>query len=171
ALAAGVATALTTPLIIAWLGWWRFVARRRILGVSVPCPAPRIAVAGVATAVIIYTTTLMYSFAGVSVVLGLPLMPAGVLMLAPAVDVLFKRRVRWFSKTAVVLSLLALATVALELPSYHLTVGLGITVAAYIGAYAVRLQYINSLAKSDDRDATLQYFIEEQLVAMAVLAI
>src|SRR5262249_60706905 len=76
-----------------------------------------------------------------------------------------------FSKTAFALSLLALAAVAVELPSYRLTWGLGITIASYVGAYAFRLQYINGLAKADDRDATCRYFVEEQMVAMAILAL
>jgi hypothetical protein len=168
-LAAGAATAIVTPLVVAGLGWWRFSGRRPVLGVSMPWPTRCTARAGLATAVIIYTTTLMYSFSGVSIVLAMLLMRAGVLMLAPVVDGLFKRRVRWFSWTAFGLSLAALATVAAELRSYQLTWTLGATVAAYVGAYAVRLHCMNTLAKSNDRNATRRYFVEEQMVAMGVL--
>jgi hypothetical protein len=170
-LAAGVATAFVTPLVVTGLGWWRYAGRRAVLGVSMPWPTRCTLLAGLATALIIYTTTLMYSFSGVSIVLAMLLMRAGVLMLAPVVDRLFKRRVRWFSWTAFGLSLGALAAVAAELRSYHLTWALGVTVGAYVGAYAVRLQCMNSQAKSHDNDATRRYFVEEQMVAMGVLVV
>jgi hypothetical protein len=98
-------------------------------------------------------------------------MRAGVLMLAPAIDSLFKRRVRWFSWTALGLSLLALAAVAAEFKTNHLTWALGVTVGVYVAAYAVRLHCINTVAKSDDRDATRRYFVEEQMVAMGTLIV
>jgi hypothetical protein len=168
-LAAGVATAFVTPLVVTGLGWWRYAGRRQVFGVRMPWPTRCTLVAGLATALIIYTTTLMYSFSGVSIVLAMLLMRAGVLMLAPVVDGLFKRRVRWFSWTAFGLSLAALAAVAAELRGYQLTWALGVTVGAYVGAYAVRLHCINTQAKSHDRDATRRYFVEEQMVAMGVL--
>ncbi len=111
-LIAGIATAVATTLIITALGWWKYAGRRVVLGVSVPWPRRHTLLAGLATSLIIYTTTLMYSFSGVSIVLAILLMRAGVLMLAPAVDLMFGRRVRWFSWTAFGLSLLALAAVA-----------------------------------------------------------
>lgn len=170
-LAAGVATAFVTPLVVTGLGWWRYAGRRQVLGVSMPWPTRCTLLAGLATALIIYTTTLMYSFSGVSIVLAMLLMRAGVLMLAPVVDGLFRRRVRWFSWTAFGLSLAALAAVAAGLRSYQLTSALGVTVGAYVGAYAVRLQCMNSQAKSHDSDATRRYFVEEQMVAMGVLIV
>jgi hypothetical protein len=170
-LAAGIATAIVSPLIAVALGWWPHASRRVVLGVPVFWPSRRTLLAGLATTVIIYATTLMYSFSGVSIVLAMLLMRAGVLMLAPVVDTMFKRRVRWFSWTAFALSLLALGAVAVELPTYHLTWALGLTVSAYIGAYAVRLQCMNGLAKSGDQAATRRYFVEEQMVAMGMLIV
>ena len=170
-LAAGLATGVVTALIITALGWWRYAGRRVICGASLPCPTRRTLLAGLATVSIIYATTLLYTFSGVSILLAMLLMRAGVLMLAPAVDSLFKRRVRWFSWTALGLSLLALAAVAAELPSYQLTPALGVTVGVYVAVYAVRLHCINTVAKSNDRDATVRYFVEEQMVAMGTLVL
>jgi hypothetical protein len=170
-LGAGLATGIVTALIITALGWWRYAGRRVIGGTRLPCPTRRTLVAGLATVSIIYATTLMYTFSGVSILLAMLLMRAGVLMLAPAIDSLFKRRVRWFSWTALGLSLLALAAVAAELTTYHLTWALGVTVGVYVAAYAVRLHCINTVAKSDDRDATRRYFVEEQMVAMGTLIV
>jgi len=167
--ATGFATAVVTLLLITLLGWWSYVGRRSLWGVTVPWPMRRTLLAGFATAAIIYTTTLMYTFTGVSVLLALMLMRSGVLVLAPAVDCLFRKRVRWFSWTALGLCLLAVAATAAELQSYETTWGLLVTVGIYVGAYAVRLPCVNALAKTADRAATCRYFVEEQLVAMVAL--
>jgi hypothetical protein len=167
--ATGLATAVVTLLIITVLGWWRYLGRRNLLGVIVPWPMRRTLLAGLATAAIIYTTTLMYTFTGVSILLALMLMRCGVLILAPAVDFLFGKRVRWFSWTALGLCLLAVVAAAAELHSYETTWGVLVTVGIYVGAYAVRLPCLNALAKTRDRAATCRYFVEEQLVAMVVL--
>ena len=121
--ATGFATAVVTLLIITGLGWWRYLGRRTLWGVSVPWPMQRTLLAGLATAAIIYTTTLMCTFTGVSVLLALLLMRSGVLILAPAVDCLFRKRVRWFSWTALGLSLLAVVATAAELQSYRNNLG------------------------------------------------
>jgi hypothetical protein len=158
-------------LIVTALGWWRYAGRRVIAGARLPCPTRRTLLAGLATVSIIYATTLMYTFSGVSILLAMLLMRAGVLMLAPVIDRVFKRRVRWFSWTALGLSLLALAAVATELTAYHLTSALAVTVGVYIAAYAVRLHCINTMTKSDDCDAARRYFVEEQLVVMGTLIV
>ena len=167
--ATGFATAVVTLLLITVLGWWSYLGRRNLWGVTVPWPMRRTLLAGLATAAIIYTTTLMYTFTGVSVLLALLLMRSGVLILAPAVDCLFRKRVRWFSWTALGLCLLAVVAAAAELQSYETTWGLLVTEGLYVGAYAVRLHCLNALAKTTDRAATCRYFVEEQFVAMGVL--
>ena len=167
--ATGFATAVVTLLIITGLGWWSYLGRRKLLGVTVPWPMPRTLLAGLATAAIIYTTTLMYTFTGVSILLAMILMRCGVLILAPAVDCLFRKRVRWFSWAALGLCLLGLVAAAAVLPSYDATWGLRATAGIYVGAYAVRLHCLNTLAKTSDRAATCRYFVEEQFVAMGVL--
>lgn len=169
--ATGFATAGVTLLLITVLGWWSYMGRRNLWGVAVPWPMRRTLLAGLATAAIIYTTTLMYTFTGVSVLLALLLMRSGVLILAPAVDGLFRKRVRWFSWTALGLCLLAVAATAAELQSFETTWGLLLTVGIYVGAYAVRLPCLNALAKTTERAATCRYFVEEQFVAMAVLIV
>jgi hypothetical protein len=170
-LAAGVATAIASPLIVTALGWWGYAGRRVILGVRVPWPTPSTLISGLATTLIIYTTTLIYSFRGVSIVLAMLLMRAGVLMLAPIVDAIFHKRVRWFSWAAFGLSLLAMATVVAELSSYQVTWPLALAVGTYIGAYAIRLPCITRLATSDGRDAARRYLVEEQLVAAGALVV
>ena len=65
--------------------------RRRVLGLAVPVVRARMLISGVATAVIIGTTTLNYTFVGISILFALLLMRGGVLILAPVVDTLLGR--------------------------------------------------------------------------------
>jgi len=168
-LTAGLVTAIVMGLVVTGLSWWRYAPTRVIAGRPLPWPHRRTLGSGLATVAIIYTTTLMYTFSGVSILLAILLMRAGVLMLAPVVDHVFKRRVRWFSWTAFGLSLLAIVVVIAELERHRLTWALVATVGVYVLAYAVRLHGINAVAKSDDREATCRYFVQEQMVAIATL--
>ena len=74
----GLTTAIVATLIVTALGWWRHGSSRSIGQWRVPWPGRRTVVAGVATAAIIYTTTLMFTIAGMSIVLALLIMRGGV---------------------------------------------------------------------------------------------
>src|SRR5262249_23595036 len=167
--ATGIATVVAMLLIITAMGWWKHSGRRRVYGLTLICPTRWTFISGLGTAAIIYTTTLVYTFRGVSILLAMLLLRAGVLLLAPAIDALFKRRVRWFSWAALGLSLLALITALWDVSSYHMTSAVAVTIAVYLAGYAVRLPCINRLAKSTDPSATYRYFVEEQVVAMVAL--
>src|ERR1700720_401479 len=82
--AIGIATAVAMTLIISANGWWKYAGRVRLFGLSVPSPRPLTLVSGIGTAAIIYTTTLVYTFSGMSVLLAMLLLRGGVLLLAPA---------------------------------------------------------------------------------------
>src|SRR5437588_10976826 len=69
--AAIIATAIVLPLIVLFLGWWRHTSRREFFGLRIPCPSPWLFLSGTATAIIIGTTTLAYSFQGVPIVLAM----------------------------------------------------------------------------------------------------
>jgi hypothetical protein len=119
---------------------------------------------GLATAAIILTTTLAYTFEGVSIAFMMLLMRGGVLLLAPVVDVSLKRHVRWFSWVALGLSALSLLDAAFTRAG-RFPLLCALDVAAYLAAYFLRLQILSRLGKSDDPEKTRNYFIEEQLVA------
>ena len=146
-------------------GWWRHAGHRRILGRQVPVPGVWTALSGLATAAIIATTTLAYTFDGVSIVLMMLLMRGGVLVLAPVVDAASKRRVRPSAWIALALSLAALLVAGLGGTSRALTLVAVLDVAVYLAGYFVRLRFMSRLAKSDDRSASIRYFVEEQMVA------
>jgi protein-tyrosine-phosphatase len=166
-----ISTAVTLPVIISLMGWWKYAGRRVIFGVRVPFPDRLVFLSGLGTAVIIGATTLAFTFTGVSIVFALVLMRAGVLSIAPAVDRLFKRRVRWFSWTALVLSAAALLVALMDVNNYRLTNVAMLTIAAYLVGYLLRLPCINGLAKTTDTTVTRRYFVEEVMVAMPLLVI
>ena len=92
--ATAVATSVVLLIFVTIGGGWGCLERRRVLGLAVPVVRVRTLISGVATAVIIATTTLNYTFVGISILFALLLMRGGVLILAPVVDTLLGRRVR-----------------------------------------------------------------------------
>ncbi len=146
-------------------GWFRHAGRRRVLGLSLPFPSRWTFLSGLATGAIIATTTLAYTFEGVSIVFVMLLMRGGVLILAPIVDAISGRRVRWFSWVGLGLSLLALVVAFAEDGGYEISVACAFDIALYLGGYLVRLRFMSRLAKSEENDANLRYFVEEQMVA------
>jgi hypothetical protein len=151
-------------VFISAMGWWRYAGRRTVLGAQVPVPGRWTLLSGLCSAAIIGTTTLAYTFSGASIVFMMLLMRGGVLVIAPIVDAISRRRVRWSSWAALSLSLLALL-VAVEGGSFALTAVAAADVAVYLLAYFVRLRFMSHLAKSEERAASLRYFVEEQMVA------
>lgn len=147
-------------------GWWKEARGRWTLGpVSLPAPRRRTLASGVATAAVIVTATLAYSFEGVSIVLMMLLMRGGVLLMAPVVDLNSQRRVPWTSWSAVVLCLAALLVATSHRPDLRLS-WLAITnIAIYLGAYYVRLHFMSRLAKNESREDMRAYFVEEQMTA------
>jgi protein-tyrosine-phosphatase len=99
------------------------------------------------------------------------LLRGGTLVIAPVVDRIVGRRVRWFSWTAMFVSLAAVLMALSDAASYTLTIAAVIDVAAYLGAYFFKFQFMSLLAKSDQREVTLRYFVEEQMVAAPLLVI
>lgn len=158
-------------VFITAMRWWRYAGQRQLGALRVPWPTRYTLVSGLCTAAVIATTTLAYTFDGISIVFMMLLMRGGVLILAPLVDRLSGRGVRWFSTVGLVLSINALLIAFLEDrdAGYGLT-GLAIAdVALYLGAYFVRLRFMSKLAKSDDLAQRTRYFVEEQMIATPAL--
>jgi hypothetical protein len=171
-------TAVSLLGMVAFLGasgWWRHATQRRVLGCSLPVPTRWTALSGLCSAAILTTTTLAYTFEGVSIVFVMLLMRGGVLVLAPVVDALTGRHARWFSWVGLGLSMAALVVAFAEDGGHGLTLACAVDVAIYLGAYFVRLRFMSRLAKSTDPVVTRRYFVEEHIVtapaALAVLAV
>lgn len=147
-------------------GWWRSATTFVVGGLKIPRPTKWTALSGLCGATILTTTTLAYTFEGVSIVFMMLMMRGGVLIMAPLVDALSKRKVRTASWVALGLTLLSLVVaMAGRVDGARISLVAGLNVAAYLGAYFVRLQFMSRLAKSDSADATRRYFVEEQLVS------
>lgn len=166
-----LATLAGMLVFLATSGWWRFSGTKSVLGFQIHLPSRWTFLSGLCTAAIIMTTTLSYTFPGVSIVFMMLLMRGGVLVIAPLVDAISGRRVRWYSWTALGLALTALLVAFSERMSFRLQLVAGINVGVYLFSYFVRLRFMSRLAKSDNPDQMKRYFAEEQMVATPALVL
>ena len=166
-----IATAFGMLGFITVKGWWKYAGRRKVLGVEIPFPRRLTFLSGVCMATIMGTTTLAFTFGGLSIVLVLVMLRGGTLIIAPVVDRLVGRRVRWFSWTAMMISLAAVLVVLSDASNYTLTIAAIVDIAAYLIAYFFKLQFMSRLAKSEERSANIRYFVEEQMVASPLLVV
>lgn len=165
-----IASFVAMLVFLSAMGWWKYARRRTILGISIPWPGKWTFLSGVCSAAIIPTTTLAYTFSGISIVFMMLLLRGGVLAIAPIVDAISGRRVRWFSWVALALTSGSLfVSFFFGQGSYKMTVAAAINLAVYLLAYFVRLRFMSRLAKSDDAEATTRYFVEEHMSATPVL--
>lgn len=154
-------TVLVLPLYALLLGWWRHAER----------PSIPVIVSGIGTAIIITTTTLAYTFHGVSILFALLLLRGGVLVLAPIVDLLCGRRVRWFSGIALMISLSAVLLAIFASSDHRLTTPALINTALYLCGYLLRLPEMTTAAKVEDPALTRRYVVGELSIALPLLAI
>ena len=78
------------------MGWWKYAGRREFFGVQVPFPRRLTFFSGVCLATIMGTTTLAFTFGGLSIVLVLVFLRGGTLVIAPVVDRIVGRRCAGF---------------------------------------------------------------------------
>lgn len=166
-----IATVIGMLGFITVRGWWKYAGRREFFGYQIPFPRKLTFLSGVCMATIMGTTTLAFTFGGLSIVLVLVLLRGGTLIIAPIVDQIVGRRVRWFSWTAMFVSLAAVLVALSDATRYTLALAAIIDISAYLAAYFFKLQFMSRLAKSGDRSETLRYFVEEQMVASPLLVV
>lgn len=168
---AAVSTAVTVLLFITFLGWWRYGRKGRILGLDVLAPKRQAFISGTGFAIIIITTTLAYSFKGVSIILALVLMRAGVLSMSPFIDWAYRRRVRWFSWVGLFISLIAVLISFAGTTDYRLTLAALLNLGAYLFGHTLRIPSMTKVAKVPGKELARAYFVEEQAVAMPLLVL
>ncbi|MCK4813570.1 MAG: hypothetical protein KAT14_06495 [Candidatus Marinimicrobia bacterium] len=166
-----IATLLTMLLVISILGWWKYATHSTILGISVPHPTKWTLLSGLFTSLIIGTTTLAYTFENVSIVLAMLLMRGGVLIIAPIVDAMTKRTVRWFSLAGLIGALSALLIGLTDAKNFQIPILLAVVILIYLFSYFMRFQFMSRNAKSDKKETNLRYFVEEQMVSTPVLVL
>ena len=126
-------------------------------------------ISGTATAAIIASTTLNYTFEGISLLFALLLMRGGVLMMAPVMDRVAGRAVHWCSWVAFALSLSAVAIAMADVSGYTLTLIAVLNLSAYLLGYVFRLNAMSKIAKKATATENRLYFIEETAVAAVML--
>lgn len=172
-------TVITMPLIIYFMGWYRYLKKsnfhpfhysnevtnsknREIL-------KRRTFYSGIAFAIIITTTTLAYSFVGVSIVFALLLMRGGVLVMSPLIDKVFNRTVHWYSWVALALTLMAVGFSLMQVDEYFLDWMVLLNLLGYLFGYSLRLRQMNLLAKDAHEKLNRQFFVAENIVTMIAL--
>jgi drug/metabolite transporter (DMT)-like permease len=94
------------------------------------------------------------------------LMRGDILLIAPLVDLMFRRRVRWWSWTALVMVLVALVITLTDRGGFNLPPLAILTIALYTLGYFLRLYVMTRISKSGDPASVRRYFVEEKMVAL-----
>jgi hypothetical protein len=154
-------------IVFIWLsGWARSAHQISVRGLNIPVPTGWTAIAGIGTSFLLFTVPLSLTFEGVSIPFIQLLMRGDVLIIAPLVDLVAGRKVRWYSWVALVLVGVALALTLWERGGLHLPALAIFAVVLYTIGYFMRLSVMTRVAKNDDEHAMRAYFVEEKIVAM-----
>ena len=164
-------TVVGVGLFLGLSGWWRHARRRRVLGAELPWAGRETLAAAFWHAIIIGTTTLNYTFAGVSILFMLLLLRGGVLILSPLVDTARGREVRRSSWIDLGLSLAAVAVALADVDHYDLSLAAALSLVAYLGGYVGRFSIMERQAKSGDPEVNRRYFVEEQMASSPWLVV
>jgi drug/metabolite transporter (DMT)-like permease len=164
---------LLTYAFIGVSGWHRAAHGVQVLGYRVPVPTRYTLLSGVGTALVLFTVPLSFTFTNVSIPFIQLLMRGDILVIAPLVDLLFGRRVRWWSWVALAIVAVAVTLVVQQRGGFHLPPLALATVVLYTVGYFLRLAVMTRIAKRDDAALVRRYFVEEKVIALplSVLAL
>ncbi|WOF42296.1 hypothetical protein KNJ79_13955 [Sphingopyxis indica] len=166
-LPASLTVSLVLTYLFIWLsGWHRDAHGVKLGGLRVPLPTRYTALSGVGTALVLFTVPMSFTIEGVSIPFMQLLMRGDILIIAPIVDLMFGRRVRWWSWTALVMVLAALALTLFDRGGLKLPPIAIATIVLYTAGYFLRLVVMNKTAKNGDPGMVRRYFVEEKLVAL-----
>jgi len=160
-----ISTVITYLFI--WLsGWHRDANAVQVAGRRLPMPTRYTLMSGFGTALVLFTVPLSFTFQGVSIPFIQLLMRGDILVIAPLVDLMFGRRVRWWSWTALALVLIALVITVGDRGGLNLPPLAILTVVLYTAGYFVRLAVMTKVSKGHGQASIRKYFVEEKIVAM-----
>lgn len=159
-----------------WLSGWHRDAHAVKLGdVRVPVPTRYTLLSGVGTALVLFTVPLSFTFKGVSIPFIQLLMRGDILIIAPLVDLMFGRQVRWWSWTALAMVIVAVAISVTARGGFNLPPLAVLTVILYTVGYFVRLAVMTKVSKTGEARSVRGYFVEEKVFALplsvAILAL
>ncbi len=161
-----ILNAILTYLFIWLAGWYRDAHTVTVAGRTLPVPTRYTVLSGIGTALVLFTVPLSFTFKGVSIPFIQLMMRGDILIIAPLVDLIYGRRVRWWSWTALALVAVALAITlhargGLKLPPLAI-----LTVVLYTLGYFIRLAVMTRVAKTGEPASVRRYFVEEKMVAL-----
>ena len=119
-------------------------------GLRLPMPTPLTAISGVGSALMVSAVPMSFSLPDVSIPVILLMMRGGILVLAPVVDLIFGRRIRWWSYVALLMVAIALAQVLSHGQGVKLSALALLTVCAYNVGFLMRLTVMTRVAKRGD---------------------
>lgn len=150
-----------------WLSGWHRDANHVELGaLRVPFPTRYTVLSGFGTALILFTVPLSFTIPDVSIPFIQLIMRGDILIIAPLVDMMFGRKVRWWSWTALVMVLTALVIALSDRGGLKLPPIAILTVVLYTIGYFLRLYVMTKISKSGDPATVRRYFVEEKIIAL-----
>lgn len=147
-------------------GWHRDAHAVRVAGLRIPCPTKLTLLSGIGTALVLFTVPLSFTFKGVSIPFIQLIMRGDILIIAPLVDVMFGRRVRWWSWAALAMVALALFITLSDRGGLNLPPLAVVTVVLYTSGYFLRLWIMTKIGKNGDPATLRGYFVEEKMIAL-----
>lgn len=150
-----------------WLSGWHRDANHVALGPwRVPFPTRYTVLSGFGTALILFTVPLSFTIPDVSIPFIQLIMRGDILIIAPLVDLMFGRKVRWWSWTALAMVLMALVIALSDRGGLKLPPIAILTVVLYTIGYFLRLYVMTKISKSGDPASVRRYFVEEKIIAL-----
>ena len=162
---------LAMNTVMTWIfiwasGWHRDAHGVQVAGFRLPVPTGATFLSGIGTALILFTVPLSFTIRDVSIPFMQLLMRGDILLIAPLVDLMFGRRVRWWSWAALVMVAVALLVTLRARGGFNLPPIAIATIILYTGGYFLRLAVMTRVSKSGDPASIRRYFVEEKMVAL-----
>lgn len=161
--------------------WWRRLQPKSYFSLGarrLPREYLWIVPSGICTAIIIPTTTLMYTLP-ITIMLAMTLMRASIIVIGRAVDAIQRRQgilkepILWEENVAVVFAVSTVVVIITTQPQGQfdfLHSAFALTVMAlYIGSYAIRIYIMNHYKNTQGKPDNKAFFGIEQLVAAATV--
>lgn len=154
-------------LAFCWaFGWWRAAHQSQLGPFRVATPSRWTFISGLCTGLVLFTVPMSLTFEGVSIPFIQLLMRGDVLILAPLVDLVSGRKVRWYSWVALLLVATGLFFTIRQRGGLHLPPLAIATVILYTIGYFGRLAVMTKVSKTGDPESVKAYFVEEKLVGI-----
>lgn len=170
-----IISTVLTYLFIGLSGWHRDANAVRMGGARIPIPTKFTLLSGIGTSLVLFTVPLSFTIPNVSIPFMQLLMRGDILVIAPLLDLMFGRRVRWWSWVALAMVLAALALTLFDRGGFDLPPLAILVIVLYTFGYFLRLAVMNHISKNGDPATVRRYFVEEKVLALpmsvAILAL